>query len=328
MASFLPLTFGNPAAALGFVGFVRFRPPSGATTVRATSADIRLSQEIIKPDVVDSRFDRTVYQLGPRIVEGSVAFPAIFGGEISDVVTELYNLAVQRDANGKLTETEIDVKYTANNAAFTYSRNIIDSFTYSVTQSDFVNITVAIIGADRSDEVFGPPDLNIDGQTNDTRRIITWADAFVRIFPGLGSVVDLSGEFIRSFECTIANNAERFYTLNGFLAPQDIAPTKRDVTGSLSLMGRIPQLADLAVNNETRCVEDAVIRFGYIAPQGCGGDFLRDLCNCVFEIEEIALTNDLLETTVNFHVLPSASTDFDPLDNAPASSTALPVCSK
>jgi hypothetical protein len=263
-------------------------------------------QEVSKEDVVDSRFDRTVYRLGPKIVEGSVGFPAIFGDATSSVTETLYNLAVRRNSlDGHLGLTTIDVKYTANNATFRYGNNLVDQFTFAVAQQEIVNITVAVIGSARSDQTFQPP-AGIDN-----RRVVTWNDAVVEIF----GTIDVKGEFIRSFEVTIANNAERFYTLNGALAPQDIAPTKRDVTGNLALMGRHPQLAELALGNEDRCTETNAIKFGYVASADCGGNFCRQLPNCVFEIEEIALTNDLFESTVNYHSLPAASTSDDPLDS-------------
>ncbi|KKM75977.1 hypothetical protein LCGC14_1384830, partial [marine sediment metagenome] len=38
----------------------------------------------------------------------------------------------------------------------------------------------------------------------------------------------------------------------------------------------------------------------------CQGKFLVTLPNIVFQIEEIALTNELFESTVNWHCLPNA----------------------
>ena len=91
------MALGTPPAFMGYVGFVKF----DTSLVRATSCDIKLSQEITKPDVVDSRFDRTVYQLGPQIVEGAVEFPAIYdsgvvGDSTQDIAEKLYRRAVKR----------------------------------------------------------------------------------------------------------------------------------------------------------------------------------------------------------------------------------------
>src|SRR4051812_48070793 len=67
-------------AKLGYVGNVAFGFTTGLVTVRATSANIRASQEITYPNVVDGRIDRTLYQLGPRIVGGNIAFPLVHEG--------------------------------------------------------------------------------------------------------------------------------------------------------------------------------------------------------------------------------------------------------
>jgi hypothetical protein len=320
--STLPPSFGNPAASLGFVGFVRFILPNAADNglVRATSADLRLMQEISKPDVVDSRFDRTVWQLGPKLVEGTIEFPAIFrrgtGASASTIGEELWDRCVSRDSTGHLQQFPIDIKYTATNAAFEFQSCVIDTYTFSVTQSDVVTVSTGIIGGGRDPQTFSPP-ADIDNV-----RIVTWNDAILEVniaSSGSGDSGFVKGEFVRSFEVTLANNSDRFYTLNGALAPQDIAPTKRDVTGNLVFMGRLPIMGDHAEDNEDRCFDESTIRFGYDTTlglsdaSGCGGGFTRTLPNCVFEIEEMALTNDLFETTVSFHSLPAASTSDDPL---------------
>ena len=302
------LTFGNPPASLGFVGFMRFNIPGKPTQVRATSADIRLSQEVTAPDVIDSRFDRTVYQLGPRIVEGSASFPAIFEsvGAGQDPTAELYILCVKRNAvTGALDQINIDMKYTDSNAQFIYEKCIIDQFTFSVAQQEVITITVNVIGADRME--LKAPDDTIGAINNS--RIVTWNDVVVQLGDGTtGESVIVTGEYLRNFDITIANNAERFYTLNGHLAPQDIAPTKRDITGTVVIMGRHAGLGALAASNEERCNETTQIKWGYnlaLNPGSCQGTFLVTLDNSIFMIEELALTNDLFETTMNFRVLPN-----------------------
>jgi len=310
--SVLPATFGNPAASLGFVGFVRFGGSVGGAAdqglVRATSCDLRLMQDVTAPDVVDSTFDKTVWQLGPKLVEGTVEFPAIFARDSAGntIAETLFDLAVQRDSSGKLQIIPISVKYTSSNAAFDYSSCIVDSYTFSVTQSDVISISVSIIGGGRTDnETLVDP-----GQEIKNTRIVTWNDAVVKLSLIGNSAAEIGGEFVRSFEMTLANNADRFYTLNGALAPQDIAPTKREVTGTVVLMGRHPGLGIHAADNEERCFDDSTIQFGYdigSLEDNCGGAFIRTLPSVVFQIEEIALTNDLFESTVNFQSFPAAN---------------------
>ena len=136
--------YNNPPAYMGFVGFVKLRTGNVVGTsqadsnythedmiIRATSADLNLSQEVSKPDVIDSRYDRTVYQLGPKIIEGTVAFPAVYdlqGG--ASIVEALYRYAITRNTSGLLSDFNLDVKYassqTAPNVAdFIYYGNIV-----------------------------------------------------------------------------------------------------------------------------------------------------------------------------------------------------------
>ena len=310
--SLLPATFGNPAASLGFVGFVKFGGSVGGAAdqglVRATACDLRLMQEVTAPDVVDSTFDKTVWQLGPKLVEGTIDFPAIFARDSTGntIAETLFDLAVQRDSSGKLQIIPISVKYTSSNAAFDYSSCIVDSYTFSVTQSDVVSISVNIVGGGRKDnETLVDP-----GQEIKNTRIVTWNDAVVTLDLIGNSSSTIGGEFVRSFEMTLANNADRFYTLNGALAPQDIAPTKREVAGSVTLMGRHPGLGIHAEDNEERCFDDSTIQFGYdigSVEGNCGGAFLRTLPSVVFQIEELALTNDLFETNISWKSFPAAN---------------------
>ena len=301
-----------PSASMGFIGYVRFQSPefsanNNTIQVRATSADIRLSQEITKPDVIDGRFDRTVYQLGPKIVEGSVEFPSIMESIDSgtDPTSALYKIAVKRNwpGDGKLAPMDISVAYTSNNAAFVYKECIVNTFKWSVAQSDFVKVNVDLIGVERETAQWTAITESSAFFPNQSR-VVTWNDAVVELRSG--SAFNITGEFIRSFEANINNNAERYYTLNGKLFPQDVAPRKRDITGSVSLMGRKPELADHAFDNQERCAEVSTIKFGYnLTNAECQGTFLVTLPNVVFQIEELSLTNDLFETTVNWHCLPN-----------------------
>ncbi len=343
MAFIPPHGFWNaPRAFMGFVGFVRVQAgtvkgnadgvddtPHGSYLIRATSADINLTQEISKPDVIDSRYDRSVYQLGPKLVDGSFAFPAVYEvptGQTETLFEILYRYAVTRDNFGLLSPFELNVKYAAsstlpNEAEFKYTGCIANSWQFSVAQSDVVTCNVDIIGVNR--ETLGaldPPtrsDTACEGSSTTetdsigTTRIVTWNDARVELTGGRlnGSI---GGEYVRSFEANIANDAERYYTLNTKLFVQAIAPRKREITGNVVLIGRHQQLANVALNNELNCTESADIKFGFNTPgtgEGCSSStFNVTMPNCVFEIEEMSLTNDLFETTVNWHALPSAGT--------------------
>lgn len=333
----------QPPAYMGFVGFVRLNKnvnseisqhdPNSSIIVRATSADLRLSQEISKPDVIDSRYDRTVYQLGPKLVDGSLSFPALYDTPTgrTNVFELLYRYAATRTSAGLLSPLDIDVKYATtdsgkNEAEFTYPDCILNTWQFSVTQSDVVTCSIDVIGVDRIpaslaavgradwDTVCSPSDAVSGGVS--TTRIVTWADARLQI--NVGDETPITGEFARSFEANINNDAERYYTLNKALAPQAIAPRKREVTGNIVMMGRHPVLGNRALTNEVNCSENSSITFGFEGEAtgfGCqSSSFNVKIPNIVFEIEELSLTNDLFETTVNWHAFPSAGTGTcDPL---------------
>ncbi len=349
--------WNSPQAYMGFVGFVKLSGgnivgndfgASGVThgdyTIRATTADINLTQEITKPDVVDSRYDKTVYQLGPKLVDGSVSFPVVY--EVDPSTNEtlfeiLYRYAVTRQNNGLLSPFELQVKYTSSfqapnsEAEFLYQGCIVNTFQFAVAQSDVVTCTFDIIGVDRqpATNLTPPPRRQLPGcavgaddsipedstasGSIGTTRIVTWNDARVEI-NGPNFAGPIGGQFVRTFEANINNDAERFYTLNTLLVPQAIAPRKRDVTGSVTLIGRHPDLGAIARNNENHCTTESLVKFGYSTPStgdGCSeSTFNVTLPNCIFEIETMSLSNDLFESTVNWHSLPAAGTGVcDPL---------------
>jgi len=341
--------FNAPPAYMGFVGFVRLVSTGGVIgnldgvvntnhdnyLIRATTADINLTQEITKPDVVDSRYDRSVYQLGPKLVDGSVAFPVVYEvptGQTLTLFEVLYRYAVTRQNSGALSDFDLEVKYAASNslpfndAEFKYTGCIINTWQFSVAQSDVVTCTFDVLGVNREPSgTLTPPSrsdtLCADSNTNvdslGTTRIVTWNDARVEMSGGrlLGSI---GGQYVRSFEANINNDAERFYSLNTKLFAQAIAPRKRDVSGSMVLIGRHPDLSTVALSNEDHCTESSNIKFGYATPgtgEGCSeSTFNVTLPNVVYEIETMSLTNDIFESTINWHSLPSAGTGVcDPL---------------
>jgi len=347
-----PHGFWNaPPAYMGFVGFVRLKTTGGVNgnsdgvdhihhpdyLIRATTADINLTQEITKPDIVDSRYDRTVYQLGPQLIDGSVAFPVVYEvptGTDYTLFEILYRYAVTRQNNGRLSDFDIEVKYASSNslpneAEFIYKGCIVNTWQFAVSQSDVVTCTFDLIGVNREPAgQMEPPDrLSTDttctgsstgGQGSiGTTRIVTWNDARVELTGGR-LVQAIGGEYVRSFEANINNDAERFYTLNTKLFAQSIAPRKRDINGNIVLMGRHTDLGAVAFSNQDNCTESGEIKFGYVTQgtgEGCGETtFNVTLTSCVFEIETMSLTNDIFESTINWHSLPAAGTGVcDPL---------------
>lgn len=311
-----------PRASMGFVGSVTFAnialvspAPSfnGNVTVRATSADIKAAQEITFPTVVDGRLDRSVYQLGARTVEGTVAFPLVHEG--TNISTKpcgtsvnhgslFWSLASQRDQFGRLQydAMQVRIRYT-DDTAFIYPNCLINSLTMTVVQEGTVDMSMSVIGgANSSDNVReNASDIGSDLDYLSPARIVTWNDFAFRLYGD--DSVDVPGDYIRQFEVTLNNNAERYYTLNNRLAPQDIAAKKREISGRLTLMGRHPNLSELAYNNQQRFTSNSKIAFGYKLGANGNPVFSTVLNGCLFQIEEIAITNELVETVVPFFAM-------------------------
>jgi len=350
--------FNAPPAYMGFVGFVRLVKTGGILgnndgvsptdhgnyLIRATTADINLTQEITKPDVVDSRYDKNVYQLGPKLVDGSVSFPVVYevpDDETSTLFEILYRYAVTRQNSGALSNFDLDVKYASSNtlpfndAEFRYNGCIVNTWKFAVAQSEVVTCTFDIIGVNREPAGTLDPPARSDAlcsgsstsspDTLGTTRIVTWNDARVELSGGrlVGSI---GGQYVRSFEVNINNDAERYYSLNTKLFAQAIAPRKREISGNIVLLGRIPDLSAVALSNQDNCTESTNIKFGYATPgtgEGCSlSTFNVTLPNCVFKIETMSLSNEIFESTVEWSSLPSAGTGVcDPLLSSLGSTT-------
>lgn len=296
-----------PPAYMGYIGYVRIS--SGMDYgIRCTSCELKLSQTIEKQDVVSSRFDKTVYRLGPKEIGGTIAFPAVMdpglgGVGSTDVVARLWLAAIQRNNDGRMVNVlePVKVKYTSDNATFNFHNCKVNTFKFSVAQSDVINIETEVFGTSR--EYLGSgggylTDAELGGERN--ARAMTWNDVYLEVVFEGGS---FTGEYVRTFECNINNNLDRFYTLNGCLSPQDIAPKLRDITGSLVVMGRHPGLGQDAEDNQERCFADHTLHFGYYV-SGCSAQWGVKLPGVVYEIETMGLKNDLMESTVNWHSLP------------------------
>ncbi len=295
----------TPLASLGFVGYIIFEnagTSGGNINVRATDCDLKLSQAIEKPNVVDSKFDKTVYQLGPKEVGGSISFPAVHeDGEAS--VQAMWRRCIERPG-GRLKTINVVVKYADQNALFRYNRCLVDTFEFSVSQGDVVNVSTGIMGLTR--EVATDRFIQYGFRNS---RIVTWNDANIEVGTDISNTGDVlvASSYVRDFTVTVNNNSDRFYTLNGQLTPQDVAATKRDIDGTMTLMGRQHSLGLLALNNQLRCTETSWLSFGYsLQSEQCSTSWFVRLPGIVFEIEDIGLTNDLLETTVNWYALTGA----------------------
>ncbi|KKM73773.1 hypothetical protein LCGC14_1407040 [marine sediment metagenome] len=359
-------------ANMGWVGFMKIRIGDINNVIRVTSADINLKQEITKPDVIDGRIDPTVYQLGPKIVEGSFSMPLIAdvadpdtfndgcpvpadlrSGEAGDVLTTLWCWTTARGEQGRLlfSDAILEIRY-ANHAAFLFDSAIVNTWSLSIVQGDVITADVSVIGRGRTPAAGEPLAGWVGSNPAITdflapARALTWNDATIT---GMGSC-DRAGEAlfysnqVREFNMEINNNADRFYTLNGSLFPIDVNVGKREITGSIKLLGLQEQLRVRAETNSSRFTEKNEIRMAFYigedtetsTPTGItftsrdwtgatapgSPIFDKRFVAVVFQIEEIAMTNEVLETTVNWHGMASDQFGYEAV--SPRTSASFPV---
>lgn len=343
----MPATSIGPTASLGFIGSVFFDNldtcvadyttttgadpvPNTERTIRATNIGLQAKQTITKPPLVDARFDSSAYQLGPVEIEGDVAFPAAHD-QAGSLYSVLWWATMKRDEGGILEhEFDVQTRYggpkaqnygSGNDLIFTYAGGKVNTFGMSVAQGGLLETTIGLICREKNEEAsYIKPTYAARNS-----RLVTWNDVVLGFKVNETLVTNnlVTGEAIRSFSINVNNNLQRFYSLNQKLTPVDIAAGKREITGSLTALGRLGNLGEMARTNKDRCAEFSELFFGY-RPQGnglkdCTGGFSIYLPGVVFEIEQMSLTTELLESTINFHVLPGSYQDQDvsPFDPDP-----------
>ncbi len=354
-------------ANMGWVGFAKLTIDSLNTenVLRVNSADLNLAQDIEMPDVIDGRIDRTIYKLGPKTVEGTLSLPVVadvapallgdgcptvqdltVAGSLLDTI---WCWATARTSQGRMmyNDARIDVRY-ANHAAFTFDRTVVNTLGLSVTQGDQIGWDINVYGRARQPAVLDIEQLKVDPAITDflaPARVLTWNDISVNGIRGCNAGVEEDLFFsnqVREFNMDIANNTDRFYTLNGSLFPTDINVGQREISGSLTLMGLADRLRILAESNPERFTEKNEVRVAiYIGNEtfnganfdprnwtGINSDqpsqdaiWYKKLTGVVFQIEEMSMTNDLFETTVNWHAL--ANDQFGYTAFSPDSSSCL-----
>lgn len=324
----------NPYGHMGYVGSVQMRNLPGVSNpivVRVTSADIKATQDITHPEVIDGRIDTTLYQVGPLIVGGNLAFPLVHEGAAlgagycaatsDSLAKKMWQIAAERDELGRLNNVfDCDVRY-ADNTAFTYPGCYINQMTFTITQSAEVNVTAEVFGGASST---GAGRTNYQGLSNPTflspARVVTWNDAQIELYDDNGLTV-LKGNELREFSCMINNGLERIYTMNGRLAPQDIVAKKREISGSLKIMGRNATLGNISFTNSSRFTSKAAIAFGYQLGDTATPYWATALYGVIFKIEEMALTTGLFETTVAYRAMGDCNKEY--LATALGKSTVL-----
>jgi hypothetical protein len=315
----------RPHAYPGFTGQVMVQlnePASKPFRLRANSVGLQAKQDINFPALIDGTSDKTAYSLGGKEIEGDLAFPLIHegasllpsGSPKSDCSTidnsfaaTLWRWATQRSANGRLALNGNILVVYPDNSRFEYPGCVVNTMALRVQQGNPIEVTAGFVGLDRT---FGG-DLNGGFQSEapeylSPARIITWNDFRLGMYSTFGDRLPdsggevIDGDGIRNFNVNINNNVERFYTLNGQLAPQDITAKKREITGDVTVLGRSKYLNTIGEANDQHFTSYENIAFGYAV--GANDIYWATVLHgVIFNIEEMTVNADnVFETSVNY----------------------------
>lgn len=198
-------------------GYIGFADLGTAGNVRLTSANVAPKQEVLIPDLMMGGHDRHAWAWGPAEVGGSIA------GPVTENFGDIWTWATTRDVCGQLTAEQVNLYYSCADG-FAFPNMVVNSLNFSVSAGDIAQFTLDLLGA-------GVPTAASGGGGGYTvdEKLITWDNVSVT-----GNV---PGDFIQSFEFTIANNVETVYAINSTanLFPFDIVAGLRNVTGSFSV---------------------------------------------------------------------------------------------
>jgi hypothetical protein len=302
----------------GFSGAVAYDVQGVPYMIRAESCDVIVKQDIQPVGDVDGAIDHTRYTLQPFDISGSLSF-ALDQSQAADsfaVFEKMYNDAVLRRADGNLQSRSEDrrlhVRYYPG-FSYTYLDMAINSFKLSVSQGDVLKATVNMMGRGRIP--MDPSDAPALDETSDLSpvRAIQFNDVEIAIIPDpdIGGINEtITSTIVRSFEVTINNNCEHVYTLSSSLTPYDIIAKKREITGSVTFAGRQDDLAVWAAEHEARAQSAVDLVFRVKFGPATTVDLFK-LKGVVAQIESTAITNDLVETSMNFRAFGHQSFNFE-----------------
>ena len=259
------------------------------------------------------------------------------------LLNNIWCWATARGPQGRLLyhDASFDIRY-ANHAAFKFDHCVPNTLGMSIAQGDAVSFDINVIGRARNPFV----DPQTEPEAADflsPARTLTWNDVSITAIQGCGNEEGLFySNQVREFSFEINNNADRFYTLQGSLYPMDINVQKREIGGTVTLLGMADRLRILSESNQARFTEKNELRMAfYIGEETFDGTiftsrdwtsgdapaasiFSKKFLGVVFQIEEIALGNDVLESAITWHALATDdSGNYEALE--PCSSESFPA---
>jgi hypothetical protein len=277
----LPTT---PTAGMGYIGFVKVF----GLLVRVTASNINIKQDITNPDIIDGRVDRTVYQLGPIEVDGTIDFPIILDSTV-DFPKKIFEFALDRDysTTGELINSgEVVVRYTFGQE-FSFARAKVNTFKMTAAVEDAVSGSFELIGTTRT----RTSAISIPAYLSPAR-VLTWDGVKIK-GTGVGS---FESKFVRNFEMNINNNVQRNYTFDpdaGFF-PSNISTGKREIDGTLEFQGFAPTEETAADGNPTFVTSDDTIEVEL------GSSVAKTLHGIIYQHLDIASSTGVITSSVRW----------------------------
>jgi hypothetical protein len=140
----------------------------------------------------------------PQTIEGGISYNIVYDDLIIDPTSSLLQYSLFRNQYGNLYNFTTNALYSNINSNIQYNQCYIDEFTFSVTQSDPIDINVKIKALQYQYLPLYPMSLS-------PSRIAVWSDAFVTL-----QTPDflIESVYFRHFNINIKNNLEYQYTSN------------------------------------------------------------------------------------------------------------------
>jgi len=295
-----PIDNQNLPVRAGFPGVVAI---NGAI-LRATSCSIKGEQSIEPVEDIDGSIDMTRYKMGNFKASGDVKFTldkAENGGNL-DTFAQLWRAAGRRTADGKFAETVDVVVHYHSGFTFVYDDMVVDKISLSIAANGTLDCTASFRGRGRRPATAADNLPNLDTASAESPlRVITYNDVTIGVEGVNGNIDPKEFNLIEQLDVSIDNNSEEVYVIAGQLAPYDILPKKRRVSGSVRFFGRPQTLADQAKNREDDPGQNIPhVNILLNAKIGATPKTLVKFFGCIFQLDSTELTNGIIKTPMNF----------------------------
>ncbi len=259
--------------------------------IRVSAASLNAKQDIKNVDVIDNRIDRSVYQLGPVEVEGSISFPVLTTGVQNTFLNQIWAFAMARDPNsGELINRGDVIEEYSYQMSRTFKNCLVNTFSMEATYGDQVKADMGLWGTFSIDGGNGTDPVDVS-----PARVLTWDQ--VRITSGSSA---FNTCITRSFKININNNLARNYTFCDLTAQgaphslfaSNISTGKRIIEGEITFQGFAPT-DNLASQNSLNTTSNENLTFNF-------NGFTKTAHHVIYAYQQINMGMSLITSTANW----------------------------